>query len=174
MRDPFPPPDESRDVNFLRQALGEPERHARYPPGKLQALRPPDRDRLRRLSDAYFQDHNPYIRHIVRRTREFLEETLDPATGEPYLPKVEVRLFGEREHESVNLPSTLRDAYEAAEEFCAEVGRRPGFNAGFLETLLLRRAGPPNACLAPIQPMPRTRMRNPTRSAHRRFPPFTR
>lgn len=31
--------------------------------------------------------------------------------------------------------------YEAAEDFCSELGRRPGLNSGFLKTLLLRRVG---------------------------------
>src|SRR5690606_23515512 len=124
-----------------RDSLGPPEPPQRYLPQDLSRLRPPDRRRLSDISDAFFDDYNPYIRHIVRRTREFLEDTIDEATGEPYLPKVAVRLFGEREDESVPLPGTLRDAYTAAEEFCTEVGRRPGMTAGFLRTMLLRRVG---------------------------------
>ncbi len=141
MRDPFPPSSEDRDFAIIRSSLSDPLTSERYGPDVLQSMRKPDRERLRRLSDAFFQKHNPYIRHIVRRTREFLENEIDESTGEPYLPKIEVRLFGEGSSESVALPSTLKDAYDAAEEFCDEVGKRHGFNSGFLETLLLRRVG---------------------------------
>lgn len=141
MRDPFPPASEDRDYKLIRDRLGPPKTAERYGPEVLRMMRDSDQDRIRRASEKFFADHNPYIRHIVRRTREFLENEIDQATGDPYLPKVEVRLFGEEKNESIPLPSTLRDAYEAAEEFCEEVGKRPGFNSGFLQTLLLRRVG---------------------------------
>ncbi|MEZ4521153.1 MAG: hypothetical protein R3A46_05865 [Thermomicrobiales bacterium] len=37
--------------------------------GSYQDLRPPDRSRLRSFGPTFFAHHNPYIRHIVRRTR---------------------------------------------------------------------------------------------------------
>src|SRR5207245_2566449 len=77
----------------------------------------------------------------VRRTREYLEQTLDPETGEPYLQPVLVRLFGEGRGEALTLPPFLQDAYDAADEFCLLVGQRPGLNSGFLKTILLRRVG---------------------------------
>jgi hypothetical protein len=141
MRDPFPSAIEGRDFAQLRSRLGPPIDGVRYLPEALINARRPDQDRIRRLSNDFFKDHNPYIRHIVRRTREFLEKTIDESTGDYYLPKVKVRLFGEEPDQSVPLPSTLADAYEAAEEFCKEVGKRPNFNSGFLETMLLRRVG---------------------------------
>lgn len=141
MRDPFPSAIEGRDFEQLRARLGPPIDGVRYLPETLTNARRPDQDRIRRLSNDLFENHNPYIRHIVRRTRDFLENEIDEATGEAYLPKVKVDLFGEDPEESVPLPSTLADAYEAAEEFCKEVGKRPNFHAGFLETMLLRRVG---------------------------------
>lgn len=141
MRDPFPLAIEDQEIDQARRALGEPERRAWYSPNKIHTLSGPDRARIERLSDVFFEKYNPYILHIVRRTREFLENEIDPGTNEPYLPKVEVRLFGEAENESINLPGPLADAYEAAQEFCKEVGQRPGYNRGFLETMLLRRVG---------------------------------
>ncbi len=141
MRDPFPPGAEDRDFERLRTRLGPPSHGQTYPSDALDRLPPPDRDRLRRAGEDFFTDYNPYIRHVVRRTREFLENEIDPVTHEPYLPKVEVRLFGERPSEAVHLPGHLHDAYEAAEEFCDEVGKRPKANSGLLETLLLRRVG---------------------------------
>jgi len=97
--------------------------------------------RIKRLSRDFFLKHNPFIRHIVRRTRDFLENAIDPHTNEPYLQRIEVRLFGESDAEAIGLPPFLRDAYDAAEEFCAILAHRPGLNSGFMKTMLLRRVG---------------------------------
>lgn len=82
---------------------------------------------------------NPFIRHIVLRTRDYLETTHDPETGEPYLKPVRVNLFGERDEDAIRLPPFLQEAYAHAEEFCRLLGQR--VNAGFFRTLLLRRIG---------------------------------
>jgi hypothetical protein len=141
MRDPLPPAEEHRDFALLRKTLNlEPTQH--YASAEtLNVLRPPDKRRLENRAREFFSQHHPFIRHIVRRTREFLESTVDPYTHEPYLKPVRVRLFGERRDEAVPLTGHLRDAYEAAEAFCAEVSKRPGMRGGFLKTLLLRRTG---------------------------------
>ncbi|MGI8476920.1 MAG: SNF2-related protein, partial [Thermomicrobiales bacterium] len=122
MRDPFPPAGEGREFEQVRRALGPPAVRETYPPEAPAALDQPGHRRVERLAESFFASHNPYIIHIVRRTREFLENAIDPKTSEPYLPKVGVRLFGEASDESVYLPGELADAYAAAEEFCAEVG----------------------------------------------------
>src|SRR5215831_1622178 len=103
-------------------------------------LRDPDKARVRRLVRDFAPQHNPCIRHIVRRTREYLETTIDPETGEPYLKPVRVELCGERPAEAISLPPYLRDAYTLAEEFCHLLAARIK-GAGFLKTLLLRRVG---------------------------------
>ena len=103
-------------------------------------LTPSDRARIKELRSTYFQNHNPFIRKIVRRTRKHLEETIDPETGVPYLQKVEVALFGESPDEAITLPDYLQDAYEAASRFCTALGKKKK-GGGFLETLLLRRIG---------------------------------
>ncbi|HLZ08269.1 MAG TPA: helicase SNF2, partial [Chloroflexota bacterium] len=141
LSDPLPPSDEGRDFEIIRRDLDLPDSIAWAPPEAFDQLPPGDKRRVRGLSVDLFQNHNPFIRHIVRRTRDYLENELDPETGEPYLPRVGVRLFGEKDDEAVTLPTFLRDAYEAAESFCDIVGRRPGLNSGFLKTLLLRRVG---------------------------------
>jgi hypothetical protein len=74
----------------------------------------------------------------VRRTRGYLETTLDPETGEPYLKLVHVQLFGEREADAISLPPYLQDAYTLAKAFCHLLATRIK-GAGFLKTLLLRR-----------------------------------
>lgn len=140
MRDPLPPGSEGKDYGILRRVLKTPDMVAWVPASTLSSLSPPDRSRVRKLSSSFFHDHNPYIRHIVRRTREYLEETIDPKTNEPYLKPVVARLFGDRETDAIALTGFLADAYTTAEEFCEEVGKRvPG--AGFLKTILLRRVG---------------------------------
>ena len=67
----------------------------------------------------------------MRRTREYLETTIDPETGEPYLKPVRVELFGERPAEAISLPPYLQDAYTLAEEFCHLLAAR--IKAGFLK-----------------------------------------
>jgi superfamily II DNA or RNA helicase len=141
LRDPFPPREEGPNFAILRASLGMQDGEVWARPEGYERLGVADQRRVARLSRDFFQRHNPFIRHIVRRTREYLETTIDPQTAEPYLQPVRVRLFGEAEREAVPLTGLLRDAYEAAETFCEEVGKRPGMNSGFLKTILLRRMG---------------------------------
>ena len=89
--------------------------------------------------DRLVKGHNPYIRTIVLRTREYRETTPDPETGQPYLTPVRVRLHGESDADAIRFPPFLAEAYEAAEEFCDLLGKRE--NTGFFRTLLLRRMG---------------------------------
>lgn len=141
MRDPFPPAGESLDTTILRQSLALQDERTWVRSDAIDGLRPPDRARLGRLAAGFFQAHNPFIRSIVRRTRQYLETTIDPQTHEPYLKPIRVRLFGERDDEALLLPPFLQDAYAAAEAFCDVLGQRPGLNSGFLKTILLRRIG---------------------------------
>ncbi len=141
MRDPLPPRWEDRAFNMLLWQLNAGDDLSLVGAETLDQLRPPDRARLRDLSRVFFERHNPYIRHIVRRTRAFLENTIDPQTHEPYLKPVRVRLFGDGETDALTLPTFLRDAYGEAEAFCDELKKRPGMRAAFLRTTLLRRVG---------------------------------
>lgn len=141
MRDPLPPQEEGMDFELLRRSLKIDPSEFWAAPEAFYKLRRPDLQRVKRLSHDFFPKHNPFIRHIVRRTRDFLEKNIDPHTNEPYLQRIEVRLFGENDAEAIGLPPFLRDAYDAAEEFCAILARRPGLNSGFMKTILLRRVG---------------------------------
>lgn len=140
LRNPMPPAAEGRDFKLLRRTLGLKDSDFVAAGDRLEDLRPPEKTRLKNVIPEFGRGHNPFIRHIVRRTRKFLEETIDPATGEPYLQPVRVKLFGEGSGEAVILPPYLQDAYQAAEEFCSLLSRRVQ-GAGFLKTLLLRRIG---------------------------------
>ena len=88
----------------------------------------------------YGETFNPLLRNIVRRTRAYLEATTNPATGEYFLPKVTVKLFGEDDTGALVLGSYLRDAYQEAEQFSVLLQQRVR-GAGFFKTLLLRRLG---------------------------------
>ena len=139
LRNPFPPRSEGRDFEILRRSLALPD-EAAYAPGRaVDALRPPDRQRIADCFPRFVEHHNPYLRTIVRRTREHLENTIDPETNEPYLAPVRVRLRGESAADAVRLPPFLADAYHLAEEFCGLLAERA--NSGFFRTLLLRRMG---------------------------------
>ena len=139
LRNPFPPRNEGRDFATLRQSLGLSDEEA-YAPGRvIDALRPADRRRIEDCFKRLKSNHHPYIRTIVLRTREYLETTIDPETGEPYLAPVRVRLHGESDADAIRLPPFLDDAYHLAEEFCRLLAERA--NSGFFRTMLLRRMG---------------------------------
>ncbi len=141
LRNPLPPSSEGRDFATLRRTLDAPDSRPVISGGDFGKFRPPDHRRIADLQTHLFQDHNPFIRHIVRRTRAYLEQTIDPTTNEPFLQPVAVRLHGEAETDALVLPAFLEQAYRYAETFCEQVGQRPGLNSGFLKTLLLRRVG---------------------------------
>ena len=140
VRNPLPPKVEHRDFEILRRRLDIADGHAVVPGQDLDRLRPPDRSRLSEMFPRFAREHNPFIRRIVRRTREQLENQIDPETHEPLLQKISVRLLGEGDKDAIRLPPYLREAYELAEEFCEKLGERMKA-AGFLKTLLLRRVG---------------------------------
>ena len=140
MADPFPPDDEHRDYKILRKALRVPEDQVCIPWSEYDRLSPPDQAKVRNLGRDLFSHHSPYIRHIVRRTRDFLETTINPETQEPYLKPIQVKLFGEDNRDAIILPTYLQEAYDAAQQFCQLLGHRAR-GTGFIETLLLRRVG---------------------------------
>lgn len=140
--DPMPSRHESPAAATIRDRLDAPD-------GKWQ-FRPEDLERLpvvmRRvqlqngLLVGYGESFNPLLRCIVRRTRAYLEEQINPVTGAPYLQRVSVRLFGEDDQYALTLNGYLHEAYEEAERFCQLLQQRVR-GAGFFKTLLLRRLG---------------------------------
>jgi len=140
MRNPLPQAEEGKTFRWLRKRLGMGACDHIAKGSALDTLRSPEKTRLRSVTTDFGRKHNPFIHHIVRRTRSFLETTMDPETHEPYLKPVRVRLFGEQDSDAIALPPYLQDAYQTAEEFCRLVGQRVR-GAGFLKTLLLRRMG---------------------------------
>ncbi|NEX19066.1 helicase SNF2 [Thiorhodococcus mannitoliphagus] len=139
MRNPLPPAAEGPDYQSLRRVLRLTDQEVSAPGGSFERLSAPDRARVRRLFPRFVEQANPFIRRIVLRTREYLETTLDPETGEPFLKPVQVRLHGDRDEDAIVLPPFLEDAYHLAEAFCSLLAERA--RSGFFRTLLLRRVG---------------------------------
>lgn len=139
VRDPFPPASEDEQLfGSIRRDLKKDPTDYLLTPEELNKIKPWNKSRIE-TDNEFFKKHNPYIRFIVRRTRKYLEETLDE-NGEPYLQKVGVRLFGESDKDAIILPGYLEDAYQTAEEFCLALGELMK-GSGFIRTLLLRRMG---------------------------------
>lgn len=142
VRDPLPARVEGAAFDRIRRNLDADDRSWQFAPEVLERLSPA----IRRVQLAngvlpgYGAQFNPLLRCIVRRTRGYLETTVNPATGSWFLPKVQVRLFGEDDADALGLGGYLRDAYEEAEHFCRLLQQRVR-GAGFFKTLLLRRLG---------------------------------
>jgi superfamily II DNA or RNA helicase len=142
IRNPFPPASEG-EMTFgrIRRQLNMADDEFVIKPEVVEKLSGPDQRRIGRIiDDNFFARHNPFIRHIVRRTRDYLENTINPETNEPYLKKIDVELMGESDDEAIVLPPYLKEAYGYAEEFCELLQKRVR-GGGFLKTLLLRRVG---------------------------------
>lgn len=137
---PLPPASEHRDFEILRRSLGLGDEQTVISGSDWDRLKPPDKTRVRGMFPRFVELHNPFIRHIVRRSRKYLEETKNPETGEPYLKPIKVELLGDREEDAIRLPIYLKEAYGLAEAFCSKLGERMK-GSGFLRTLLLRRVG---------------------------------
>ena len=133
---------ETVKINSIRDALDIDDEVCVLEPEIFNHSRPSLQDKIRSLydSDDFVHNYNPYIRHIVRRTRDFLENTINPETGEPYLKKIDVKLYGENNDDALPLEGYLRQAYDKAQEFCNLLSKRVKAG-GFLSTLMLKRIG---------------------------------
>lgn len=143
MRNPFPERlTGAHKINSLRDSLDIPDDTFVLPADIYTNGRMSIRNKIKTLydTDGFVLNFNPYIRHIVRRTRDFLENTIDPATGEPYLKKIDVLLLGERDDDAIPLEGYLRQAYQKAQEFCSLLSKRVKAG-GFMSTLMLKRIG---------------------------------
>ena len=140
IRNPLPNEREHAAFKLLRRRLGLKSSDFIASAESYNQLTGPDKTQIRRVLGNYGREFNPFILHIIRRTRTYLESTIDSATGEPYLQPVKVKLFGEKSDESIVLPFYFQRAYTLAEEFCALLSARVK-GAGFFKTLLLRRIG---------------------------------
>lgn len=142
VRNPFPPRSEGKSFEILRQQLGIVDDKNVLAQDIYDKLSRPQKNRVKLIynDDNFIQNHNPYIRTIVRRTRDYLENTNNPDTGEPYLRKIEAVLLGEKDDEALELSGYLAQAYAIAEDFCDKLSSRVK-GGGFMSTLLLKRIG---------------------------------
>ncbi|MGG3756118.1 phospholipase D-like domain-containing anti-phage protein [Bacillus anthracis] len=141
IRNPFPPSFENEPTfGLLRRRLGLKEDDFVIQKSHFDLQKPEQSIIGRILDNKFYQQNNPYIRHVIRRERSYLEETINPETGGPYLKKIEVILHGESDDDALVLSSYLKQAYRYAEEFCNLIGKRSK-SSGFLKTLLLKRIG---------------------------------
>lgn len=142
VRDPLPSRFEDPAVKRIRDYLKAEDTRWQFTPESLDALSPAiQRVQLKNgLLLDYSERFNPLLRCIVRRTRAYLEATINPATGSYFLPKVTVKLFGEEEDGALVLGGYLLEAYQEAEKFSRLLQHRVQ-GAGFFKTLLLRRLG---------------------------------
>ncbi|MFZ4625663.1 MAG: phospholipase D-like domain-containing anti-phage protein [Rhodoferax sp.] len=142
VRDPLPSKFENPAFDRIRRSLDAQDARWQFTPESLDQLSPAIRrvQLQNGLLPEYGANFNPLLRCIVRRTRAYLEATINPATGGYFLPKVTVKLFGENNEGALVLGSYLRDAYTEAEEFSQLLQQRVK-GAGFFKTLLLRRMG---------------------------------
>lgn len=141
IRNPFPPAHEDQTTfGMIRRRAGLADDQFVLNVNYLD-LPKPDQSRIGRILDNdFYQKYNPYIRHVVRRERSYLEKKINPETGEPYLKKIKVVLHGEDDEDALVLSSYLKQAYTLAENFCDLLGKR-NKSSGFLKTLLLKRIG---------------------------------
>ena len=142
VRDPLPSKHEDPAFARIRISLDAEDRRWQFSPESLDKLPVAiQRVQLKNgLLPRYGDTFNPLLRCIVRRTRSYLESTINPATGGYFLPEVSVQLFGEEDVSALILNGYLRDAYQEAEVFSALLQQRVR-GAGFFKTLLLRRLG---------------------------------
>ena len=93
IRNPLPNEREHASFKLLRRRLGLKPSDYIASAESYNKLLGPDKTQIRRVLGNYGREFNPFILHIIRRTRSYLETTIDPATGEPYLQPVKVKLF---------------------------------------------------------------------------------
>lgn len=142
VRDPLPSRHEASALRRIRDYLHAEDNTWQFSPESIDKLSPAIR-RIQLQNDLlpdYGERFNPLLRCIVRRTRGYLETTINPATGGYFLPRVTVRLFGEETEGALSLGGYLHEAYEEAENF-SELLQKRVRGAGFFKTLLLRRLG---------------------------------
>jgi hypothetical protein len=142
VRDPLPSRFEDPAFDRIRRSLDASDTRWQFNPETIEKLSPAIRrvQLQNGLLPNYGRSFNPLLRCIVRRTRAYLEATINPATGEYFLPKVAVRLFGEEDADALALNGYLHEAYQEAEAFSVLLQQRVK-GAGFFKTLLLRRLG---------------------------------
>jgi hypothetical protein len=155
LRSPLPPVDASFEGDFrrlihsIRRELGLKDA-AFEAPGPVVDLSRAVREEFEDLLEfpvdgtAFFQRHNPVVRHVVLRKRKVLEDAgllrsigveLHPEYEKSRRPNLFTTLFHKQ---ALKTDDVFDMAYEAAENFGAAYGRRVG-SAGFMKSLMTQR-----------------------------------
>lgn len=150
LRNPLPPGTEKEALfGFIRQDFGMPDTMAvsdRSYTDLDTFYREDLADRLTHDADgrAFFQDHNPVVRHTVLRRRKALEDAglmkpvavdLHPRDNEP---DRRTRAFFGSNGKAVIATMALEEAFKAADSYTTALVTR-NRSAGFLKSLLLQR-----------------------------------
>ena len=136
LRDPLIPAGENSLATQLRAQLGVPDSQTSASVDALDRLGQPLRRRLEALGADLVRNHNPFVRHVIKRRRRDLRA----ADGTPVFREIPVNLHGEGDEDALLMSDAMASAYEDARAYCHRIARvRPG--AGILKTLLLRRIG---------------------------------
>lgn len=136
LRDPLIPRGEHRLASWIRDALDVADAVTRVPERDFDRLSPQLRQGLEFEVGHLISQHNPFVRHVIKRRRKDLKGR----DGLPLFKAIRVNLHGEAEEDALAMPDGMAAAYASARRFCELVARRrPG--GGILKTLLLRRIG---------------------------------
>ena len=140
LRNPFPPRTEHPKFNVLRSSFKLNDEKFVVSKSFMELTKPESLHIGNILSMGFYEKFNPYIRHVIRRERAYLEKTINESTGLPYLQRINVELHGEGDEGALILTGYMKTAYELAEEFCNLLSQRVK-SGGFFKTLLLKRIG---------------------------------
>ena len=136
LRDPLIPVGEHPVATQVRTELAIPETQTSTSPAALDQLTGPLRRRLETAGPDLLRNHNPFVRHVIKRRRRDLRNP----DGTPVFPEMVVHLHGEGDDDALEMSDRMADAYADARAYCEAIAKvRPG--AGILKTLLPHRIG---------------------------------
>jgi superfamily II DNA or RNA helicase len=135
LRDPLIPRGEHQTASRIRDELGAPDNQTSASAEAIDTFSGGLRNAIKFNADELIRNHNPFIRHTIRRRRPELKAS----DGTPYFPEIRIVLHGEEDESALEMPPKMAAAYDNARAFCQCVGS--GRGTGLLRTLLLRRIG---------------------------------
>ena len=143
LRNPLPPGEEEPLVANLRSQLGIPDNSFFTDKGFGSLEFFAQESVVQTLSPDFYEQHNPFVRHIVLRRRQTLEEAglLERISVEVHpVPDAPTSTYSGMHFDGLGLltnhPFNL--AYQAAEDFITALQQRTK-TAGFMRSLLLQR-----------------------------------
>ncbi len=142
LRNPFPPANENDVISRIRDNLGigPDEFYCAHKYDDLEYL-VKDMWLSECLSDGFFRQHNPVLRHVVLRKRKQLEDDglLQRIGVNTHPIKGKLALYQSRFVDlGIRTNTAFEVAYEKAEEFSRLLHQRTP-SAGFMKTLMLQR-----------------------------------